>query len=434
MKKQLLIVLLIAISIGQGKSVLAQSNFEPGYIITNDTKVKHGFIDNRNWLIHPREIAFKESVDAVVQIYDPSSIKGFSVNGLLFESKLVSYDDSPHQLHRLTRETQPIMVEGQAFVQVFYKGPKSLYYFIDPNGKEHFFIEKDGVMEWLYFKQVLGSNHPSAKVFRSGYHVETIERFKGQLILYLADCPNIDKAIHKTGYNSNALYELFSYYYKHCGGEPEYHYQYEQRKISHSIIPVIGLTSIKSKFTGTTRPWLRDAEFSRSTDFSFGIGIESKPSGETSRFSVYNELSYHRFKTEASMLYFSIPDFETWKHSHFDVSHLKIKVLPQYTIVNSDLKLFGNAGMGLGFIFNQKNSLITERISPSGTIIDTETALEDESIRKFDVGIIFGLGASYKGINLKLNHEISKGISLINGLSNPSRRFYVLVGYEIKLP
>lgn len=54
-----------------------QTNFRPGYVITNSNDTLQGLIDNKGDVKNAKNCEFKESADAKVKEFKPFGIKGF---------------------------------------------------------------------------------------------------------------------------------------------------------------------------------------------------------------------------------------------------------------------------------------------------------------------------------------------------------------------
>jgi len=407
----------------------AQSNFEKGYIIMADGETIHGLIDNRHWDLHPTSIAFKVSENANTIWYSPNEISGFGVGEFVFTSALVEIDDSLHKLEHLEESSEPNMVEKNLFIQVIFQGEKSLYYHKDINGKPYFFIHTNGEVSWLYFKRYINISESVSRSTRSARNIRSINTYKGQLQLYLHDCSDLKSTIEKSNYTLNDLYRIFEKYYELCNGRLEYKLERINPVIKYKVDVLAGLTITQINFTGPVRPWLTEPEFPSSTDFAAGIGFEVRFPHDNYKLSLYNELSYNEMSTQASHLYYNMGAYQTYKHSSFNFQYLKIRSSAQYSFNVGETKMFANAGLAIGFFLSLDNLLITEKIQ--NTIITEEYGPALPPSRMFDPGLVIGLGANYKRLNVRSDYEISKGPSLILGMGSVTKRLSLTLGYTL---
>jgi hypothetical protein len=407
----------------------AQSNFEKGYIIMPNGDTVHGLIDNRQWELHPTSIAYKASDDANIIWYSPSEILGFGVGIFIFTSALVEFDDSLHKLEHLTESSEPNMVEKNLFIQVIFQGEKSLYFHKDINGKPYFFIETNGEIGWLYFKRYINISESVNRSTRSASNIRSINTYKGQLQLYFHDCSVLKSTIEKADYTLTDLYRIFEKYYELCNGNIDFKMERIKPVLKYKLDLLAGLTITQINFDGTVRPWLTEPEFPSSIDFAAGIGFEVRFPHDNYKLSLYNELSYNQMSTQASHLYYSMGAYQTYKHSSFNFKYLKIRSSGQYNFNIGEARLFANAGLAIGFFLSLENLLITEKIQ--NTIITEEFGPALPPSRMFDPGLVIGLGANYKRLNVRGDFEISKGPSLVLGLGSVTKRLSLTLGYTI---
>lgn len=407
----------------------AQSNFEKGYIIMPNADTVHGLIDNRQWDLHPDEIAFKASDTGSIIWYSPGEIIGFGVGNFVFISALVEVDDSLHKLEHLEESSEPNMVEKYLFLQVLFHGEKSLYYHKDLNGKQYFFIDTGGEISWLYFKRYISRSESVNRATRSASNIRTTNTYKGQLLLYFQDCAELKNTIEKTDYTLAGIFRVFDKYYELCNGKLEYKLERISPVLRYKVDALAGLTYTKIDFTGTVRPWLTEPDFPGSTDFAAGIGFEIRFPRDNYKFSLYNELLYNQMSTRASYLYYNVGAYQTYKHSSFNFKYLKIRSSGQYNFSVGEARLFANAGLSIGIFLSLENLLITEKIQ--NTIITEEFGCALPRSRMYDPGLMIGLGANYKRLNIRGDYEISKGPSVVLALGTVTQRVSLTLGYTI---
>src|SRR5476649_1116056 len=76
--KRIVLLLLVALP----AVVLAQANYQEGYILKNNGDTVKGYINYQEWEYSPLKVEFKiNRIDAQTEECDPNTIKGFGVNG-----------------------------------------------------------------------------------------------------------------------------------------------------------------------------------------------------------------------------------------------------------------------------------------------------------------------------------------------------------------
>ncbi len=420
-------ITVIIIMIFSNINLTAQTNFEAGFIINHEGDTLLGLIDNRYWELHPTFIHFKHLNQEQTFRFTPEDIAGFGVGKIVFQSHKIEFDNSPYKTNELSRSPIPEMIEMRAFVQVLFAGEKSLYHYKDIHGKNHFFIDINNELVWLHYRRYLNVNKPQAR--NTGLYIENVERYKGQLLSYLDNDTGIKSHVEKTSYNRKSLVKLFHHYYDGHNYTPHFvHSDFKLiTKIGFGLMAGISLT--KMDFKGPALPWLSEGHFPTSTKPTFGVGIEIVFPRNNYKHSAIGEIVYTSFETQDTYLHYQMGDFETYKHTYFNISYLKPRVLYQHNFNFNNIKLFGNAGLSFGLLMNDENVEITER-REYGTMT-SETKSEVTNIRKFDPGIVAGIGMNYNGLVFKVTYEISKGISEIVGLSSVTDRYYFTLGYSL---
>jgi len=131
---------------------------------------------------------FKNGFDSKETIYTPNNIQSFSVAGERYISGIVTIDESAYRDNELSESEKPRYKTEKVFLQILINGEKTLYYLKDENLKVHFFIGQNGIYETLVIIKYL--NNIGGDSF-----IQTKEIFKGQLNIYLQDCPSIQKKI-----------------------------------------------------------------------------------------------------------------------------------------------------------------------------------------------------------------------------------------------
>lgn len=411
--------------------IAAQTNFEKGYIIDSDGDTITGLVNNRKWDTHPDRIAFRESRESAVNWFTPDIIKGFGVGDLVFISSVVEVDVSPHKLHDLGTDSQFVLDNIEAFLQVIVRGDKSLFFHKDKNSKEYYFIERDGKIEWLFHKNYY---HIVTEGSNAGRFKQTNKRYIGQLSLYFGNCPEVSNDAQTSSYSLSDLFKLFKDYYQKCGGNATILPKRVGPKSIKHLDLVASFTHTKMSFTGA-RLWLTDADFPANNDFTGGLGFEIRFPRSNYASSIYAELLYNSIKTKATYLFYDMGAYQTYKHTSFNMQYLHLKAMYQYNYSLGSSRLFANAGLGFGYMVYRDNLMVTERITPTQTTETYSLPISNdfgrEMIRTLDPSMIIGVGSNYKRFTVRAQFEIHKGPSEMFGVGSSVKRFYFSLGYAI---
>jgi hypothetical protein len=168
-----------------------QTNFRPGFVITNENDTLRGLIDYRGDIRNSQSCDFKDNETSVVKEFKPFDIKGYRfIDSKFYVSKTVMSNGQ----------------EVKLFIEYLVNGIAGLYYYFD-SGKSHYFIEKaDGRMFELTNDEVLHSENGQQYLRESKSYI-------GYLRYAFADCPQIYSSIDQTQLETKSLIKITKKYH-----------------------------------------------------------------------------------------------------------------------------------------------------------------------------------------------------------------------------
>jgi hypothetical protein len=199
MQKILKITVLLFISI----SVFSQ-DFEVGSYIKNGKKIE-GYIKYYDWIKSPKSIEFKANLESPVVIVEAQDVEGFSVHGEDFIAQLVSISLSPTGVKTDDKPYKHKIEDGYFFLHVLIKTAGiSLYEMNDSKKEPHFFVEKEGKIQELFYTKYTVN-------YRGNNYFQEQKGYIGQLSVLMADC---EKMVipQELGYTTNNLLALCKSY------------------------------------------------------------------------------------------------------------------------------------------------------------------------------------------------------------------------------
>lgn len=417
------VLILAFVSLINSFQILAQSNFQPGSVVTVHGDELKGLIDNRDWDISPKEIIFKTFDEGEQIVYKPETIQSFKVGNYHYISHRVNVDVSLQALASLPNDPMPEMKEMPLFLEVILDAEKSLLYHKNNEGREYFFVRQGNDVEWLYYRKFV-LKVTSGKF--AGNQIQTVDRYKGQLKVYLADCPNVAGDIMRTSYAKTSMVKLFQKYYSRCFGVN--YKQIEKPKAEFHPGIVVGATFTSLSFTGTVKKWLVESDFQPSINFTGGLAMEIIFPANNKRFSVYTELLRTQMKFESSVLYYQVTDFSTYKDNHLEMKYLKFIVMPQYNYHFDHFTLHGHIGISYASLRWLNDYTVTRQVKFGEESSTTSCALS--FVRGYDIGTYAGIGVKFLDrINLRITYERNMGPSTSIGLKSHLSSVYTTVSY-----
>ncbi|MCF0057045.1 hypothetical protein [Dyadobacter sp. CY356] len=192
-------------------TVLAQNKFEPGYIVDTQKDTLSGYIEYQEWPENPKEIFFKSKMESEVKKYSPKDISTFYVHEKKYVKAGVLADESGKAIKVSPEFPFHPILEDTVFLLELVPGVKSLYYLKDSKGKDHFYIFKDGQMEWLIYQFYKGGNVQGV----DATYISN-QTYKAQLYDYLKNCSAIDRRINIVSYTKRSLSNIFWRFYENC--------------------------------------------------------------------------------------------------------------------------------------------------------------------------------------------------------------------------
>jgi hypothetical protein len=130
-------IVLIIIGLAFFHTSYCQKNYLAGYIIKTNGDTLHGFIDYRNWNENPNKIIFKKTLTDNLIKYTPIDIKEFRVHNETYESAIIKVEVSPDKISELQTTDELVFKTDTTFLQALIKGPKCLYYSLNPQEKKN---------------------------------------------------------------------------------------------------------------------------------------------------------------------------------------------------------------------------------------------------------------------------------------------------------
>jgi uncharacterized protein YfkK (UPF0435 family) len=177
-------------------AVQAQSNFKPGYIITNQQDTVTGWINFRTDQINQKQCEFKPDLKLAVKIYLPEDIAGyrFKDEGKYYVSREINLNETPQKV----------------FLEFLVKGIMNLYYYT--NEIDYYFFEnQDGKMEIISQKpeQVVktGVREDGKRIIRKDM------RYVGQIRYLFRDYQPIVQKANRLNFDQKSMMSVVEEYH-----------------------------------------------------------------------------------------------------------------------------------------------------------------------------------------------------------------------------
>ena len=214
----------------------AQGTLDAGYIITatgHDTI--RGVIDNKNWNLNPKEIAFI-GPDAQKRKFGVNDIVEFAVKSdkttEIYRRKVLDIDKGDFELKDLKDYPSPKISRDTVFATLYESGRINLYYLRDETNRMHYLVEKDdtGIQDLGIEKYIDGQTQT----------VQTRDIYKNQLSRLMSDCPGIITKIGDVPFREKELRRLTVYYNQCIDGNKKPKYSKANEKVDFFVGALVG--------------------------------------------------------------------------------------------------------------------------------------------------------------------------------------------------
>ena len=410
MKKVVLTVFILAIFI----SAYSQKNFLPAKVITFEGDTLSGQIDYRNPDKNPEKIEFAPISGSPPITYKPSDIAGFMVKEEVYVSAPVAIEVSPSGSVLMDDNPEFRLRADTVFLRAVVSGNKGLYILRNSEGNINFYIKTDTGFEYLRYKKY------KAIVSDQNVILENKE-YIGQLQTYMGDCEMIWTLLHDVSYTHYSLSRLFRSYFG-C-----MNYEIMHQKSADKPVIELGLLSGTSysiiDFSTDGFSHLDNTVYSRSVNFSGGLFLDFVFPANMGKISVNNELIYTKYRSSGEYDWVVNSVFTEFEYSYIRLNNmvrLKYPVGPVY--------LLANVGISNGIEISGSNYLKPRIEYVTGEPFKEGEAIEDT--KKYEQGILAGLGVRYRSISMEFRYELGNGISWNQAIASRTQRIYILAGYR----
>lgn len=307
------------------------------------------------------------------------------------------------------------------FLQTLYEGSKSLYFYKNDYNQDNFYIKRNSVFELLIHKKYLKEENGKTVIAQNN-------RYLGQLNNYLEGCENVKSILANISYNQNSLVKLFKRYYNCSSSEPSF--KAVEAKVSVAIGLLAGISVSSLDFTGDhTLTYLSKGDYSSSTKATGGLFFDVIFPRNMRKWSLNNELLFTNYEFKTNSEDIEHQDQYSLFTTEIGFSYIKINSMARYRLSKGRLGTYINGGVSGGFIISENKNYNKEERHFYGieTIIEKK-ALEE--FKKFEFGLLFGIGATLDKISLEVRYERSEGMSRYVNVGSKINRYSILLGYR----
>jgi len=412
--------ILLILNIFTSQNAWSQKDFRPAslYGLKGDTIT--GWIDYRNWERNPHEVRFCETSSLQdVQILSPMDILGFSVQKEKYISAIVQAEVSPIQLNHLQGFPDFSFKTDTVFLRSIYEGGKSLYLLTNENGRENLFISQPTGLELLLYKKYLRVQNGVSEVAENN-------RYIGQLILYLEDCPRLSGHLATLKYNPSSIGTAFREYYKCRSIAPAY--QFKREKVKLECGALAGVSYSRISVNSPSHKDLNEADYTPCVDYNAGLYFDLIRPRSQNKWSLCTEMLYTRFHTTGTYTEYDNPQYYSITTLDLSKYQLKLNILMRYRYLLNKSVIYGNIGFSDGLTIESVNR--KTRYMKLYSDERTEVSLAIPYTRLTEQALLIGTGIRYKRLSFELRFELGNGFSDNISIGTTMSRLYGLAGFR----
>jgi hypothetical protein len=356
-------------------NVYAQIHFEKGYIIFKEGEKNECLIKNVDWKNNPSKIEYKLKENDEVKVATVKNILEFGVYGFSkYISRNVAIDRSSENLNKLSDKRVPQFSQEHLFLKTLIEAEASLYMYEDGELRRYFYSTPNNDIEQLVFKRY--------KV--RGNKIGFNNQFRQQLLTELKCSKITTQMVERLNYKKKDLINVFNLY-NNCHGKHFVNYEEKAKRKVFNVSIRPGFLNAKLSANSIQRS--RNIDFDSELGFRIGAELGFILPYNKNKWEIVVEPTFRKFKTQKT-----IPSHTVT--ASFNSIELPIG-LRHYVFINSENKVFLNAGIVLDFGQNAKIEY------SNGTDLEINQSSNTS----------FGIGFRHKDTySLELRYQVKKGL------------------------
>lgn len=417
MKTNLIFGFLLAFS-GLSDQLMAQENFLPGYVVTNQSDTVYGYIDFRDWNHNPKAFTFKTAIDEPSKELGTDDISLVALPEERFVSAQVEVSTVSRATSHLTTATQQETEQRQVFLQQLVGGDKSLFYLNQPDIPEQFYIYQNQTYTLLVYKKYLAFEK-GRQVIAEG------KRYLGQLSLYFQECRGMETTLENTEYTQRSLQRAFDQYYSCVHVEPAFLRAPDVSPLRWGGVMGVSLTQLT--FEGRAFDHLINTDFKPSINVTAGLLAELKMPRKIGKWSFANELLLTSYKANGTYVDSENDDYYTISTMYWKSTRLKLNNLIRYRHPFQALSVIVDVGMSNSLQLSGANDL--KKVQHIYGSTRTTKGEMVPGARAHEQGLVLGVGVGRGKLAAQVRYELANGMSVYNHLKSRNQQVFLLMTY-----
>ncbi|MBB6500435.1 hypothetical protein [Pedobacter cryoconitis] len=394
----------------------AQSNFQKGYVVTNNKDTIAGYIDFVEQTKNPVSITFKTALESQTQTFNTANCSAFSINEMeAYQRFDVEVSMSKMDLANLSVGPDKTIEKRDVFLKVLQAGKNiTLFSYTDKIKKRFYLLEKDSATPYELVSGIY------LKAANDNMMMEDIE-FRRQLSLVMnkfeVGTETDRNKLAFLGYDEPSLIKIAARINEQKVAKSKYN--------STRFFVGIGMNANKGYYKGTHNFASPDAHNKSSYTPYLSVGIDAFANPAIRKLIYRLELSLSTSRNEVS----TITEGKYGESATHQFNQVTVSMIPQmiYNIYNRDhLKVFLGGGVGLNLSGYTTNKEIDKSFFRQETSVE-ENKTELEKLN-FSLPLTAGI-VLHKKIEILAGYTFSSAISNYQTFSVNIQRYKIGVNY-----
>jgi hypothetical protein len=346
MKRFILLLLFLVPALLQ-----AQSNYQKGYVVTNNQDTLHGFINYHEKSNNASTLQFKRTLDSKAESYDLNTAKAYSIAGIeSYERYIVSLSQGSNGLSRLAYGPDTTSVRNTVFLKVIQTGKNVSFYSFTDDIKTRFYLLDKGEKEP---EELISSVY----LLNGSGKTKVIDRYRRQMVAsmmkHLVYSASDERRLGSLAYTSSALLREVS---KINGQEVE------KGKAHYRFFAGAGLSLNKTNYSGESQFNTPGATNKASYTPMITAGIDLLANPNIGRLIYRLEFSFMTVKVDIRTE--NVEPIYAYRNHTFEGINFGFTPQVLYNFFNTPaLKVYAGIGVGLHVSKYKNNQTATKIIA-----------------------------------------------------------------------
>ena len=418
--------LLVLLGIGSIATAKAQS-YKPGYVVRPAGDTLRGFLQSRGALRNSLQCRFRPAPDAPVVEYAPADLQAFAfADGSSYESQLtplVYVTDA--ESGRRDLSVRPY------FLEVLVAGRASLYTRRDANDEIRYYLRMAAAPAGPV--QELEKRLVHRAVYASDQD-QTLPLYRKTLSIAFQDLLAIQPLLPTLGFSLASLTDIVRRYNGYVSKPGVARPATKARRIQLSGGLVAGALASEMRFEGNIT--LQKGTFKNSFTPTAGVFVSAVLTPLNERFHVRLEMLYEKLTYSSSYVVRGFSSVPLSEQATLELRSLRFPFQARYHFRTGFVQPFLLGGISGSYLLSSTRELRSEYTAGGVQMVTNVPAVNDASIRSYEVGAFAGAGLAVpviKGhtLGLEVRGERSSGYVASGSFAAPIFRYSGLLSFNL---